>query len=586
MIQKGGFNSMAENEKKFNVLIDEWIVAKRLNGETEKIAPWQITSNFKENPVVELQTYKEDHLAALYEFLIGIFTTFYTPKDAEEWKEKNDSPPTPDELFDIFSPVSKPFEMMDGNKPFMQENTDEVKQKKLKSLDLLEIDSPPENLINEFRNLFKKQGQIEFLCPACSALSLFNLQINAQMVMHHNPECIKRARLKEEERPNSSSQEMFCTQLKGNSVWQTVWSNTLDLNSFETFYGMKPELIKPGNMSKCLPWLRNFSSGDRQPIGPEDTHLFEMFWPLPRRMIFEWEERSEPSFCDYCGEQTLFGVVGFRRASSSKTFRYIGPWIHPLVPYKIEDNKREHCKLPSMGFYYRDWGNITFQEAHRNLKPAFVIQRINNMLIEVEREIWAYGFKLFGSKNNKIGTFYQSMFPKIEFDKNFHKQLFQFHAEQMIKLAEHIKKLSITALYRALRGTKKPQKWDWVFPDGQKYPDWRQGIYREMEISFWKTTEEKFFELVRNLQNSIEENSSINDIKKTWFDFLKEQAFRLFEEYSKKEIDEFNRERLFAWKSMKREISPWDNGIQQCYEAADGEPFSILYEENKEVSKA
>jgi CRISPR system Cascade subunit CasA len=105
----------------FNLINEQWIPVRRLEGTREFIAPWQVTDNIGSDPIVALDANRPDFNGALIQFLIGLVQTTMAPKKDRNWRNGFNNPPEADELKTAFATVSHAFNL-DGDRPrFMQD---------------------------------------------------------------------------------------------------------------------------------------------------------------------------------------------------------------------------------------------------------------------------------------------------------------------------------------------------------------------------------------------------------------------------------------------------------------------------------
>ena len=167
-----------------NLIEDRWIPVRRQNGEEEKIAPWELTSNFEHNPIVALAAPRPDFQGGLMQFLIGLLQTAAPPDEDsglewEDWFEEE--PPEPEKLRAKFDPFVDCFHL-DGDGPrFMQDLELRKKTSKVResSVQALLIDAPGEKTIKDNTDHFIKRDGVHGLCSSCAATALFTFQTNA-----------------------------------------------------------------------------------------------------------------------------------------------------------------------------------------------------------------------------------------------------------------------------------------------------------------------------------------------------------------------------------------------------------------------
>ncbi|MBK9360879.1 MAG: type I-E CRISPR-associated protein Cse1/CasA [Rubrivivax sp.] len=122
---------------------------------------------------------RPDFNGALAQFAIGLLQTTTPVDNPMDWRRWLHTPPDGDILRQWFEPVAAAF-VLDGDGPrFMQDldlGTEGVVHNDIGAL-LIEL--PGEQTVRNNADHFIKRGQVNALCPACAALALFTLQLNA-----------------------------------------------------------------------------------------------------------------------------------------------------------------------------------------------------------------------------------------------------------------------------------------------------------------------------------------------------------------------------------------------------------------------
>ncbi|MEO0250403.1 MAG: type I-E CRISPR-associated protein Cse1/CasA, partial [candidate division WOR-3 bacterium] len=103
-----------------NLIEDAWIPVRRANGKIFRIAPWQITDKYQEDPIESLAAPRPDFNGALIQFLIGLIQTCAAPNNSQQWRQGLREPPAPEDLRQAFSSIIDAFHL-DGDGPrFLQ----------------------------------------------------------------------------------------------------------------------------------------------------------------------------------------------------------------------------------------------------------------------------------------------------------------------------------------------------------------------------------------------------------------------------------------------------------------------------------
>ena len=262
-----------------NLITDPWIPVIRQDGIEDTIIPWQIAE--AENPVLEIKAPRPDFQGALYQFLIGLLQTCFAPKDEEEWLEYWQKMPEVNKLQNTFAEAQNAFELESPDKPaFMQDfNLPDGENRKVSALF---IEAPGGKTVKDNLDLFIKRGQINSLCPACTATALFTLQINAPSGGSGH-----RVGL----RGGGPLTTLLLPDKNKSTLWEKLWLNVLNQEEFA-----------PTNMidGSILPWLCESRLSDKgQLTVPDDVHNLQMYWGMPRRIRLG--DNKGKGICDLCG---------------------------------------------------------------------------------------------------------------------------------------------------------------------------------------------------------------------------------------------------------------------------------------------
>ncbi|MEW6041434.1 MAG: type I-E CRISPR-associated protein Cse1/CasA, partial [Elusimicrobiota bacterium] len=294
-----------------NLIDDKWIPVRRKNGEKIKIAPWQITEGIgTDNKITELAAPRPDFNGALIQFLIGLLQTTCTPENPGEWRKWLNEPPTPDELKKRFETVKYAFNL-DGDGPRFMQEVGLIKEKKQnnKTIDEMIIDMPGEQTLKLNKDHFIKRNTIGQLCPHCSTMALFTLQINA---------------------PSGGQGHLtglrgggpLSTLVYGNKIWETAWLNILEKSKFENLANFE----KNDDENK-FPWLTNNRNSEKGLMTtPEDIHPAQLYWATPRRIFIKFENSEHQTVCDLCDRVTEQVVKQY--CTKPRGINYEGTWRH------------------------------------------------------------------------------------------------------------------------------------------------------------------------------------------------------------------------------------------------------------------
>ena len=216
----------------FNLIDERWIPVIRRDGTKSMIAPWEVTDQFAENPVVSLDAPRPDFNGALIQFIIGLVQTVAAPQNGTEWRKRLSTPPTPDELKEKFASVRHAFELGGDGPRFMQDFEDITAE--YGDIDGLLVETPGQNALVNNTDHFIKRKTVAEMCPVCSATALFAFQTNSP--------------------PGGPG---YMTSLRGggplttlvagdnhhNTLWQLIYLNVLEYGKFTNICG-NPELAE------------------------------------------------------------------------------------------------------------------------------------------------------------------------------------------------------------------------------------------------------------------------------------------------------------------------------------------------------
>lgn len=167
-----------------NLIKEPWIRVRRLSGLEERVRPAQVAPDGEADPITEILAPRPDFRGALYQFLIGLLQTAFSPDEIDDWKERWDSPPTVKELDKVFDAYAHAFELNGKEAAFMQDfKPADLSDSEQKNIGALLIDTPGEKSVKENKDHFIKRDAVNALCPCCAAAALFTLQIKRPAVV-------------------------------------------------------------------------------------------------------------------------------------------------------------------------------------------------------------------------------------------------------------------------------------------------------------------------------------------------------------------------------------------------------------------
>ena len=328
----------------FNLIVDPWLPVRRLSGQRHWIAPAQITSDFKDNPILALDFPRPDWNAAVTELLIGMHATTVAPEDTREWAEAWAAPPSPEVLGEKLAGIAFAFNL-DGDGPRCFQDIRPLTDSESKPITALLIDAPGENAEKKNTDLFVKRSEARALSPAYAAAALVTLQTFAPAGGQGNRTSMRGGgpltTLPLPRRKVTGATAPVTT------LWDVVWASVPSPDAQQAL----PSDAADTDWAKVFPWLAatRTSEGDRSTL-PEHGHPLQQFFGMPRRirLNFSLQER-----CSFDGPASDLLARSFRQKNYG--VKYDG-WEHSLSPHR-NDNKAGLLPFHPQpgGATYRDW---------------------------------------------------------------------------------------------------------------------------------------------------------------------------------------------------------------------------------------
>jgi CRISPR system Cascade subunit CasA len=159
----------------FNLVSSAWLPVIRASGRRERISPAHLTDGLAVDPIVDIEFARADFRCATIEYLIGLLTVAFPPRD--DWAARWISPPSDTEIEAAFAALESVFAFNgEGPQPyqdfedFASEPTD---------VEALLIEAPGAATVAKNAALFVKSGRIEVMSLSAAALALLTLQTMA-----------------------------------------------------------------------------------------------------------------------------------------------------------------------------------------------------------------------------------------------------------------------------------------------------------------------------------------------------------------------------------------------------------------------
>ena len=517
---------------KFNLIDEQWIPALRRDGTKTKITPWEVTDQFKDNPIISLDAPRPDFNGALIQFLIGLVQTVAAPQNGAEWLKKLSEPPAPAELKEKFFAVHHAFELGGDGPKFMQD---------FEKLDVdpggiggLLIDMPGESTTKKNTDHFVKRDTVFGMCPPCTAIALYTMQANAPAGGQGNRTSL---------RGGGPLTTLVVGDEHHETLWQLIWLNILEDRVFANICG-NVNLI-----ADCFkfPWLTATRTSEQEESAcqPNDFHPVVMYWGMPRRIRLNLANLKTGK-CDTCGTVSDSLICQYQQKNFGMNFT--GAWLHPLSPYNAGNSQEPISAHPQPGgVTYRHWLGLVQQDNNEHKMPARVVHDFINHRQRSgwQFRLWAFGYDM---KNMNARCWYESTMPLFYTAPSFRAE-YENLVANMVKAAVLVGENLRIALKNSMHGkvvvdsiTKKIK---WEYRDIKKLPADEEKRRKKVlfetkgntalvsaESYFWQNTESKFYALLADISRSIEQGADQLYFLKEWHKCLCDEAEKLFDLYS------------------------------------------------------
>lgn len=481
-----------------NLLLDSWLTARLQDGSRRVISLQEIVLP----EVVDIEAPRLDFRGALYQLLIGLLQTAFSPEKRPDWEKYWQTPPGMAELQGALQPWVGAFELDADGVAFMQDF--DLPQAETKAISALLIEAPGDKTVRDNLDHFIKRDSVQGMCPACAATALFALQINAPSggVGH-------RVSL----RGGGPLTTLLLPADPAAPLWQKLWLNVLPLDKFT---GLQPG---SGSRSAILPWLAptRVSDAKGSDTTPEVAHPLQAYWSMPRRIRLDFADVTAGT-CDVCGANSE-RLVSQYRAKNYGT-NYTGSWIHPLTPYN-RDPKNEKPPLSIKGqkggIGYRHWASLALPtEEESGAQVADVVRVFHNQREKLFKRqhpplLWCFGFDM---DNMKARCWYDTLLPIYSLEPSRQK-IFENSTHKMLAVAQEA--ASLLGKYVKAAFFTRPG-------DAGNEPAVPQ--------SFWQKTEAGFYmQLRRMAELETLDDFTLAPVWRDWLSLVRRSGTQLFDEW-------------------------------------------------------
>lgn len=518
-----------------NLINDPWVPIRRKSGTQDIIAPWQLTEN--DDPVIALSAPRPDFNGALMQFLIGLLQTTATPENHDSWLDWLESPPKPAQLKDCFEQYAAAFELQGEQGSFMQDFNSLSTE--AQSIEKLLIDSPGGKTLNDNADHFVKRGRVKQLCPSCTTMALFTLQINAPSGGVGHRTSLRGGG------PLTTLVILDENDDLPNNLWQNLWLNVLEQLQLEVLTGDKNKTAP----ADIFPWLAKTRTSEKNTgneTTPMDINPLQMYWGMPRRIRIQWQ-MGNMEHCDLCSAISNQLVTHYQ--TQNYGINYTGAWQHPLSPYRLnktEDLLPQHVQ-PG-GLTYQHW--LSMIEDDENHFSSEVVKRYRNLV-----KTWAVQFRLYA-----FGYDMDNMKPRCWYETTF--PLYTIPEEIRIDFSKRVQTLTKTATeFAGLIQRYVKEAWF-------KRPGDVKGDTTFLRQNFYQDTESTFYQAVIELQIRLSNGTGIEILQK-WHRTLCRTALCLFDYWSTREDFTQTNPRRVADARNKLKKQFYSKNIQQKLQLPD-----------------
>jgi CRISPR system Cascade subunit CasA len=477
-----------------SLINDPWLPVKDRDGNIRRIRPIDIL----DESIVELAWQRADFQGAGYQFLIALLQTAVAPEDREVWEETWDGSINAEQLKAAFSKLEPAFRLSSEKPSFMQDFSS--LEGDLLSIANLLIEAPGGNTLKLNKDHFVKRGMVNQMCPACAAMALFTLQINAPSGGQGHRTSL---------RGGGPMTSLVWPMDPKTPLWRRLWLNVLTLD-------LLPGRNVPTAVDATLfPWCgvtRTSEKADGMTT-PEMVDKRQVYWGMPRRIELDFTQLSQGE-CDLCGSHSETLITGYR--TKNYGMQYDG-WIHPLTPYR-QDLKNPTAPLLSVkgqpgGLLYKDWLGLIWlgqSDLNREVPATVVTQAAAIRPGGIVLGLHCFGFDM---DNMKARCWYQHQLPLPYIDESLREEFLVWLRRAVVAAKDGITELR-NAIKKAWYQSPKDARGDFSFIDQ----------------SFWQETEPVFMELMDTLKTGFSQQPKDLSPLIKWRDYLKRELLRRFDD--------------------------------------------------------
>ncbi len=489
-----------------NLLEEKWLPVRRSTGQTDWIAPHQIT----EPDIVAFAANRADFNGALAQMMIGLLQTTTPIDDEGDWEDLLDAPPAAEVLQKWFKPTAEAFVLDGDGARFMQDFILTAAEGAECTIDALLIDAAGGSAIDKNTDHFVKRDTIKTMCPHCVAMALFTLQTNAPAGGAGHRTSLR----------GGGPLTTLLVATPSRSLWQDLWLNVKPQRVF---------LQQGGDVQKTpkhftFPWLAEIVK--IQPVGgetqPLQVHPHHMFWAMPRRIRVDFAD-VQTGRCDVCKREST--QLLNRYVTKPQGLNYKGVWRHPFSPYYETKEGWLPVHPQPGGFSYKNWlaWVLGVKQGKKSVQAAgtvdYFLHERKKYQASGQFRLWVFGYDM---DNMKPRCWYETTFPLYSLAEA--TRATQTQIQNLIAYRIEASEQAIFYLRQAVK-----QAW---FGESDL-----RGDLSFVDKAFWDSTETDFYQQLNDLmkQARTETGIDMDDAKfiialgETWHKVLIKCATRLFD---------------------------------------------------------
>ena len=301
---------VVNNGPAFNLIALPWLPVIRESGQRDYISPAGLTDGIEDDPIIDLDFPRADFRCATLEFLIGILSVAFPPRD--DWGGRWTTPPLQADLEHAFAPFAAVFGF-DGEGARAYQDLEDFAAETT-PVEALLIEAPGAATVKKNAALMVKSGRVKVMSRAAAAVGLLTLQTMA---------------------PAGGAGHR--TSLRGGGPLTTLVVPAHPLTLWHRLWANVPPGDEPpasADFPRIFPWLAptRLSSKNGRTTTPDDVDWRQAFFGMPRRIRLDFEPNVDRISCDLSGKIDDVIVRTYRTRPHGTDYEAWGG-RHPLTPH-------------------------------------------------------------------------------------------------------------------------------------------------------------------------------------------------------------------------------------------------------------